>query len=174
MRPDPPRALPLRAAAAVAAVATALLVACSGRDAIGSDPGGARTGATTAASIASSAGVYVVTFAVASRSGRLGAVQFEATPATGRSWRTTAGKVVCRNLSSAAMHACNTKGGATLTCALVDLKGIGTPSELVSCDLESAGEVSAADLTVEVIDASDPQAKPADVEVTVTKVQAAG
>jgi len=125
--------------------------------------------ATRAVATKAVAGPATITFGVTSRSGRLGAVQFDAR-AAGISWAGAGKSVACRNISGAAMHACNDKGGGLLTCAVIDPKGFGSPTNLVSCDLESAGGVDASAFSIKVIDASDAKANAASVTVGVTNL----
>jgi len=124
----------------------------------------------TAAPASSASGVYTVTFGVGNRIGRLGAVQFEASAKGGADWQGAAATVACRNVSGAAMMACNDKGGGKLSCAFVDQKGIGTPISLVTCRLSSSKPVAAGDFSVKVVDASSPDMKPAKASVVVTSV----
>lgn len=135
------------------------------------DPAKASGGPEAAgAPAASASGRYSVTFAVTSRSGRLGAVQFDAR-ASG-DWQGTGGSVACRNVAGAAMMACNDKGGGLLTCALIDQGGIPTPKRLVVCSLSSSKPVSAGAISVRVVDASTPGMKPASPTVSVAEVRA--
>lgn len=125
------------------------------------------------ATLASSAsGTYAVTFGIRARTGVLGAVQFDARSKAGGSWQGAGGAVACRNISGAAMMACNNKGGGLLSCALIDPKGIATPKDLVTCRLVSGKAVSAGDVAVKVTDASKPDMKAVDVSVVVTQVAA--
>ena len=124
----------------------------------------------TAPPAASKSGTYTVTFGVANRVGRLGAVQFEAT--VKGDWQGAAASVQCRNVSGAAMMACNDKGGGHLSCAFVDPKGLATPLSLVTCRLASSKPVAASDFSVKVVDASSPDMKPARASVAVTSVTA--
>jgi hypothetical protein len=127
--------------------------------------------AKTSAPAASASGNYSVTLGVTSRSGRLGAVQFDAR-IKGGDWQGSGGSVACRNVSGAAMLACNDKGGGTLSCALIDQGGIATPNALVVCGLSSSKPIAAADFSVKVVDASTPAMKPAKATVAVTKIVA--
>jgi hypothetical protein len=121
---------------------------------------------------AGTSGAYTVTFGVGNRVGRLGAVQFEATTKGSADWQGAAASVACRNVSGAAMMACNDKGGGRLSCAFVDQKGIGTPVSLVSCRIASAKPIAASDFAIKVVDASSPDMKPARASVVVTAVTA--
>ena len=115
----------------------------------------------------SKSGVYAVTFGVRG-SGRLGAVQFDARPGSGQ-WQGSGDKVACKNLVPPAIHACNDKGGV-LSCGFIDTNGIATPSDIVTCMLESSKPISAADFSIKVIDASNTATKPVQASVVVTRV----
>ena len=118
---------------------------------------------------ASASGAYSVTFGISARTSRLGAVQFDARTKSG-SWQGAGASVACRNVSGAAMMACNNKGGGLLSCALIDQKGIATPKDLVTCRVTASKAVGAADFSVKVTDASNPDMKPVGVSVVVTRV----
>ena len=120
--------------------------------------------------VSSASGGYAVTFGISARTSRLGAVQFDARARGAGSWQGAGAKVACRNVSGAAMMACNNKGLGLLSCALIDPKGIGTPKDLVSCSFHSSKAISAGDFTVKVTDASSPDMKPVGVSVAVTRV----
>jgi hypothetical protein len=118
---------------------------------------------------ASASGTYSVTFGINARTSRLGAVQFDARAKSGN-WQGAGASVSCRNVSGAAMMACNNKGGGLLSCALIDPNGIVTPKDLVTCRISASKAVSAGDFSVKVTDASSPAMKPVGVSVVVTRV----
>ena len=126
----------------------------------------------SAPAAASASGGYTVTFGVSNRVGRLGAVQFEATAKGSADWQGAAASVACRNVSGAAMMACNDRGSGRLSCAIIDQKGIATPMSLVSCRISAAKSLAAGDFAVKVVDASSPDMKPAKPSVVVTAVTA--
>lgn len=118
---------------------------------------------------ASASGAYSVTFGISARTSRLGAVQFDARAKSGN-WQGAGASVSCRNVSGAAMMACNNKGGGLLSCALIDPNGIATPKDLVTCRIAASKAVGAGDFSVKVTDASSPAMKPVGVSVVVTRV----
>jgi hypothetical protein len=120
---------------------------------------------------ASASGTYSVTFGISARTSRLGAVQFDARAKSG-AWQGAGASVSCRNVSGAAMMACNNKGGGLLSCALIDPNGIATPKDLVTCRIGAGNAVGAGDFSVKVTDASSPAMKPVGVSVVVTRVAA--
>lgn len=124
----------------------------------------------SAPAAASASGGYTVTFGVGNRIGPLGAVQFEAIAKGSADWQGAAASVACRNISGAAMMACNDRGSGRLSCAFIDQKGIATPVSLVSCRISAAKALAAGDFAVKVIDASSPDMKPAKPSVVVTAV----
>ena len=126
--------------------------------------------APAAAPASSASGVYSVTFGISARTSRLGAVQFDAKAKGASGWQGAGAAVACRNVSGAAMMACNNKGGGLLSCALIDPSGIGTPKDLVTCRFSSSKAVGAGDFTIKVTDASSPDMKPVAVSVVVTRV----
>ena len=130
----------------------------------------APTAAPAAAPSASASGAYAVTFGINARTSRLGAVQFDARAKGAGGWQGAGGAVACRNVSGAAMMACNNKGGGLLSCALIDPNGIGTPKELVTCRFGASKPVGAGDFSVKVTDSSSPDMKPVPVSVVVTRV----
>jgi hypothetical protein len=132
----------------------------------------AAAAAPSAAAASSASGVYSVTFGIRARTSRLGAVQFDAKAKGPGSWQGSGGAVACRNVSGAAMMACNNKGGGLLSCALIDPKGIATPKDLVTCRFASGQSIGAGDFSVKVTDASNPDMKPVSVSVAVTHVAA--
>lgn len=115
-------------------------------------------------------GAYSVTFGIRARTSHLGAVQFDARAKGAGNWQGSGGAVACRNISGAAMMACNNKGGGMVSCALIDPKGIATPKDLVACRFISSKAVDAAEFTVKVTDASSPELNPVGVNVVVTRV----
>lgn len=118
---------------------------------------------------ASASGAYSVTFGISARTSRLGAVQFDARAKSGN-WQGAGASVSCRNVSGAAMMACNNKGGGLLSCALIDPNGIAPPKDLVTCRISASKAVGAGDFSVKVTDASSPAMKPVGVSVVVTRV----
>ena len=101
----------------------------------------------------------------------MGAVQFDVKSKVPGNWKGDAAKVACTDLASAAMHTCNNKGKGSLSCALIDPNGIGTPTALARCAFQSGKPVSAADFTVKVVDASNTAMKRVNVSVVVTDVK---
>jgi hypothetical protein len=118
---------------------------------------------------ASASGAYSVTFGITGRTSRLGAVQFDARAKSGN-WQGAGASVSCRNVSGAAMMACNNKGGGLLSCALIDPNGIATPKDLVICRVSASKAIGAGDFSVKVTDASSPDMKPVGTSVVVTRV----
>ena len=114
---------------------------------------------------------YAVTIGIATGSGDIGAVQFDVTTTSGGVWEGDRDKVACANLSGAAMMACNNKGDQGLSCALIDPDGITLPTDLTKCDFLSDKPISAADFSVNVVDASDTAMQPAEVEISVTAIE---
>lgn len=183
------RNAPSHVGSSVAALLAAVLVAgCAGLQSSGAGkttsasaqssgtrakPPGTTSAAATpkAAPAASASGAYAVTFGIPSRTSRLGAVQFDARAKSG-GWQGAGASVACRNVSGAAMMACNNKGGGLLSCALIDPKGISTPKDLVICRVRASKAVGAGDFSVKVTDASGPDMRPVGVSVVVTRVAA--
>jgi hypothetical protein len=121
---------------------------------------------------AGAAGVYAVTFGVKNNAGRLGALQFSVRPRDAGTWQGDGANVACRSLTGGAMHACNEKSQAELSCGFVDTKGIATPSDLVTCTFQSTKGISKDDFSITVIDATNTAIKPVKADVQVTRVTA--
>jgi len=114
---------------------------------------------------------YAVTIGVKNNAGRLGSVQFNARGPGKGAWHGGGANVACTNLTGRAMHACNGQG-ATLSCGLIDTGGIGTPGGLVTCTFDAAGALSAGDISVKVVDATDVSNKAVNANVAVTNITA--
>jgi hypothetical protein len=114
---------------------------------------------------------YDVVLTVTSDSGPVSALQFDVNHlGSSGGWQGAGSKANCRQLASVNMNTCNDKGRGRITCAMVDLGGFPTPTDILSCVFKSADEVGIGDFSVQVIDASDPDMGVIQVDVAITAV----
>jgi hypothetical protein len=137
-----------------------------------SDDGGSASAPAPSDGKPGKAGAYAITFGVKNNAGRLGALQFTVRPRDAGTWQGEGANVACRSLTGQAMHACNEKSQAVLSCGFVDTKGIKTPGDLVTCTFRSTKGISKDDFSIKVIDATDVAIKRVNADVEVTRVVA--
>lgn len=114
---------------------------------------------------------YDVVISVTSDSGPVSALQLDINHlGSSGGWQGAGSKANCQELVSANMRACNDKGRGRISCALIDVGGFPTPADVLSCVFKTGGTVSMSDFSAQVVDASDPQMNPIDVDVRVTSV----
>jgi hypothetical protein len=114
---------------------------------------------------------YDVVISVTSDSGPVSALQLDINHlGSSGGWQGAGSKANCQELVSANMRACNDKGRGRISCALIDVGGFPTPTDVLSCVFKTGGTVSMSDFSVQVVDASSPDMGQIDVDVRVTSV----
>jgi hypothetical protein len=113
---------------------------------------------------------YIVGFNLEPTTGPVGALQIEVDYlGSNGAWAGNGGRLACRWIVDASLHACNDKGAGTLSCAVVDTSGFTGPTPLMECSFLSRDDaLTAADFDVRVVDSSGIDLAPIDAEVTVT------